>query len=263
MCKFLRTGYGQNVACTIRWVRVIATEQRICHLGGIKEIVAAWFAYFNGEQIWLLAQGDVIKDGDGYKAYLDASIFEGMDFPPDYDPGETMESAWGTLVLSFTGCDKARVEWDSVLTGYGTGELDLRRLTSIAESQCIPDLGGEAGKDDHGDEWATATYISLESQTHVIESQLEERGDVDVFAFEISNSLDVILNTQGPSNTDTVGTLYRIDGNKEVEIAFDDNSSLHNGFLIKKILTPGTYTNHVKGKRERTTGPYNFYYGGS
>jgi hypothetical protein len=228
-----------------------------------KEIVAAWFAYFEGEQIWLLAQGDVIEEGDGFRAYLEASIFDGNDFPPDYDPGETMESAWGTLVLSFTGCDKAHLEWDSELTGYGTGELDLRRLTTIAESQCIPDLGGEEGKDDHGDSWTTATYISLESDTHGIDSWLEEQGDIDVFAFEISASLDVILYTLGPSDTDTVGTLYRIEGNSEVEIAFDDDSSDYNGFLIKKHLTPGTYTIHVKGKKERTTGPYNFYYGGS
>ena len=227
-----------------------------------KEIVAAWFAYFDDEQIWLLAQGDVIKEGDGFKAYLDASIFEGNDFPPDYDPGQTMESAWGTLVLGFTGCDKAHLEWDSEVTGYGTGELDLRRLTTIADSECIPDMSGEALKDDHGDDWETATYISLESQTQAIESWLEEEGDVDVFAFEITASLDVILYTLGPSNTDTFGTLYQIKGNEEVEIAFDDNGSGNNGFMIKENLAPGTYTLHVKGKIKRTTGAYNFYYGG-
>ena len=227
-----------------------------------KEIVAAWFAYFNGEQIWLLAQGDVIKEGDGFKAYLDASIFEGNDFPPDYDPGQTMESAWGTLVLGFTGCDKAHLEWDSEVTGYGTGELDLKRLTTIADSQCIPDMGREALKDDHGDDWETATYISLESQTRAIESWLDEEGDVDVFAFEITVSTEVILYTLGPSDTDTFGTLYQIKGNNEVEIAFDDNSSGINGFMIKEHLAPGTYTLHVKGKMKRTTGPYNFYYGG-
>ena len=228
-----------------------------------KEIFTAWFAFFEDEQIWIIAQGDVIKEADGFRAYLEASIYEGNDFPPDYDPGQTMESAWGTLVLSFTGCDKAHLEWDSEVAGYGTGELDLRRLTTIADSQCIPDMGGEASKDDHGDDWGTATYISLESQTQVIESWLEEEGDVDVFAFEITVSLDVILYTLGPSNTDTVGTLYQIRGNNEVEIAFDDNSSSNNGFMITKHLTPGTYTLHVKGKMKSTTGPYNFYYGGS
>jgi len=227
-----------------------------------KEIVAAWFAFFEGEQIWLLAQGDVIKEGEGFKAYLEASIFEGNGFPPDYDSGETIESTWGTLVLSFTGCNKARVEWDSELTGYGTGELDLRRLTTIANSQCIPDLAGEAGNDDHGDNLTTATYIFLDRDIAVIESQLEETSDVDVFAFEISNSLDVTLYTLGPESTDTVGTLYRVDGFDEVEIAFDDDSSDFNGFMIKKYLTPGTYSIHVKGKNERTTGPYNFYYKG-
>jgi hypothetical protein len=228
-----------------------------------KEIFTAWFAFFENEQIWIIAQGDVIKEADGFRAYLEASIYEGNDFPPDYDPGQTTESTWGTLVLSFTGCDKAQLEWDSELAGYGTGELDLRRLTTIADSQCEPDMGGEPSKDDHGDDWGTATYISLESQTQVIESWLEEDDDVDVFAFEITVSLDVILYTLGPSNTDTVGTLYQIRGNNEVEIAVDDNSSSNNGFMITKHLTPGTYTLHVKGKMKSTTGPYNFYYGGS
>lgn len=227
-----------------------------------KEIVAAWFAYFEGEQTWLLAQGDVLKQGDGFKAYLEVSIFEGNDFPPNYDPGETVGSIWGTMVLSFTGCDKALLEWDSELAGYGMGELNLIRLTTIADSQCIPDLGEEAGKDDHGDNWATATYIFPANQPQKIESWLEEKGDVDVFAFEISISLDIVLNTLGPTNTDTVGTLYRIDGNKEVEIAFDDNSGISNGFLIEKHLTPATYTIHVEGKNNNTTGPYDFIYRG-
>ena len=123
-------------------------------------------------------------------------------------------------------------------------------------------MGGEALKDDHGDDWETATYISPESQTQAIESWLEEEDDVDVFAFELTASLFVILYTLGPGDTDTFGTLYQIKGNKEVEIAFDDNGSSNNGFMIKKHLTPGIYTVHVKGKIKRTTGAYNFYYGG-
>jgi len=225
-----------------------------------KEIFLAWFAFFNGRQVWLVGQGDVTRVGDGQMAEIDVDLFEGNDFPPDYDPDRTTARYWGELTLSFTGCELALLEWSSVIQGYGSGELDLRRLTSISGSRCDPDLGGEDKLDDHGDTWETGTFLtSLGSTTRRISGQLEERGDVDVFVFELAKPAAFVGYTLSSTALDTVGTLYRIVNFQEVSVTTDDNSGLDNGFLIERSLTAGSYSLHVVGK-DGAKGPYDFYF---
>ena len=226
-----------------------------------KEVLVAWFAYFDGLQAWLIGHGDVVPMDGGFHAVIDVSIFEGNDFPPHYDPQQTEGSDWGQLVLAFTGCDQATLHWESVIPGYGAGDLNLRRLSQIADSKCIPDLGGEDKVDDHGDSWGTGTYLTAPGiQAQSIEGNLEERGDVDVFLFTLGASRTFTAYTLGPTDTDTVGTLYRLEGYAEVKVATDDDSSHFGGFMIVEPLTPGTYSLHVAGKGDVERGPYVLYY---
>jgi hypothetical protein len=226
-----------------------------------KEVLVAWFAYFDGSQVWLIGQGDVAPLGNGFHAVIDVSIFEGNDFPPRYDPDRTEGSDWGQLDLAFTGCDQATLHWESVVPGYGEGDLNLRRLSQIADSKCIPDLGGEDKADDHGDTWATGTYLtSVDSQVRAIEGELEQSGDVDVFVFSLGQSRTFTAYTLGPTDTDTVGTLYKLVAYEEEEVATDDDGSHFGGFKIVEQLSAGTYSLHVAGKGHAERGPYVLYY---
>lgn len=226
-----------------------------------KEVLVAWFAYFEGRQVWLIGQGDVVPAGAGFHAVIDVSIFEGNDFPPHYDPDLTEAADWGQLTLAFTGCDHATLHWESLVPGYGMGNLSLRRLSKIADSKCLPDLGGEDKADDHGDTWGTGTYlVNVDSSIQALDGELERRGDVDVFVFTLSGSRTFTAYTLGPTDTDTVGTLYRLVAYEEEKVATDDDGSHFGGFKIEEPLTAGTYSLHVAGKGGAETGPYVLYY---
>ena len=50
-------------------------------------------------------------------------------FPPNFDAANVHQQNWGTLTFSFSDCDHGRVDWVSGVPGYGTGGMDLTRLT--------------------------------------------------------------------------------------------------------------------------------------
>jgi hypothetical protein len=226
-----------------------------------KEVVVAWFAFCDNGPVWLLGQGDVVREDDAYSAMLEVSIYDGNDFPPRFDPGSVTRTPWGQMMLSFTGCDKAQMSWSSTVEGYGAGELSLRRLSQVAGSLCIPDLAGDEKADDHGDDWATGTYLTDIGRTQrKLTANLEHEGDVDVFLFVVPISVDFTAFTFGADDARTRATLYRIVGYDEELIASDDDDDPFSGFRFEEYLFPGTYSIHVTGKSGAETGPYNLYY---
>ena len=222
-----------------------------------RRVVLGWYAFFNGEQVWILAVGDVIQTGDGQVAVMEAWIYDGTNFPPSYNPELTTEIPWGEIRIYFLGCDDGVVEWDSVIEGYGSGELLVQRLTTISGTECDPDAGG-IELDDHGDTRDTATSFPTQSvYNNFIEGRHENRDDVDVFVFAILNAQQVAIWTDGSS--DTTGTLYAIVNNRETELEFDDNDGVNDNFLIERELTVGTYSIHVGSSLSGIYGAYRIH----
>ena len=211
-------------------------------------VVIAWFAYINGAQTWIIGIGNVVQNGADQVANLSAFIYEGNDFPPLYDPSQTVEITWGSMTIEFDGCDKALFTWNSSLAGYGSGEINLERLTTIADSFCNPELGTDANDpDDHGNYWQTATQFTLKNQPVFqarISGIIDYKGDVDVFMFTVYKQSDVTIATSG--ETDTTGNLFLLDANREIDLDSDDDSGMDENFTIEKQLEPGIYTIHVK-----------------
>ena len=229
-----------------------------------KAVVLYWYAYLENEQVWLVAVGPVINQGNRQIADMDAYIYHGNDFPPFYTTTSTQEIYWGTMSLSFNGCEEAIVTWDSGLAGYGSGSLDMQRLTSVMQTSCNPTLGGDSGgggggggsQDDHGNTWQTGTALGSNPASVTRTGNLETQGDADVFTFSISGTRDVQLYTTGPS--DTYGTLYQISGSSEVPLAEnDDDGSLNFGISVQ--LGSGQYSLHVTGFAGSSTGPYTLH----
>jgi len=210
-----------------------------------KRMVLAWYAYFNNRQIWILAVGDVLQGTDGQAAYMTAWIYEGNAFPPSYNPNLTQEITWGEITMYFIGCEDAVLEWDSVMPGYGSGSLQMQRLTTISGTDCDPELGGIPNLDDHGDSWPTATSFPARTvYNDFIDGRHETRDDVDVFVFTLTGAQTIKIFTTGSS--DTLGTLYRIANNQETEIATDNESGIGHNFFIAADLTAGNYSIHVE-----------------
>lgn len=143
------------------------------------KVLIAWYAFLNGQQVWILAVGPVTEEGYKHFAVMDALIFTGGDFPPFFDSATIVQEAWGTITLQFNGCNAADLSWTTSSAGFTSGQLSLERLTFILDSVCDPDLGGDQLSDDHGNTWQTGTALSTGK---AVVGSIEVDGDVDVFA---------------------------------------------------------------------------------
>ncbi|MCK7595363.1 DUF1800 domain-containing protein [Pseudomarimonas salicorniae] len=99
---------------------------------GQEQMVAIWYAYLNGAQRWMTAVGPI----NGSRAELTVSQPRGADFPPNFRSSDVVEQPWGSLVFEAVDGDSARLSWTSTLSGYGSGNLDLTRLSTPAGYEC-------------------------------------------------------------------------------------------------------------------------------
>jgi hypothetical protein len=99
---------------------------------GSQRIVAVWYAFLNGSQRWLIAQGPVV----GANAVLDAITTSGGQFPPNFNPANVLTQPWGSLQLRAIDADHLHLDWSSSISGFGSGGLDLERLTGVSGHIC-------------------------------------------------------------------------------------------------------------------------------
>lgn len=97
-----------------------------------RQMVAIWYTYLAGKQRWLTAIGPV----EGARATLTVSQPRGADFPPDFDSADVVEEPWGSLSFEAIDGNRARIQWSSILPGYGSGSLELTRLSQPAGYEC-------------------------------------------------------------------------------------------------------------------------------
>ena len=95
--------------------------------------IAYWYAYDpQGNPIWLLIDG--LIDGDtihGAAYYLDGMVWG------QFDPATRNMQDWGTVDIEFDDCMNASLEWNSILPGYGSGQIPLYHLTTIQGLGCL------------------------------------------------------------------------------------------------------------------------------
>jgi len=101
--------------------------------GDTRLLVAAWYAYRDGKPYWLTGSGPI----DGNRAEMTLGASTGGEFPPDYDPDASQPAIWGMLDWRFDGPNTSHINWHSELPGFEDGELDLVRLTTLAEAPCL------------------------------------------------------------------------------------------------------------------------------
>jgi len=97
------------------------------------QAVVAWFSYDpEGNQAWFLDAGVV----GGNTITFDLSIPSGTDFGPTFDPDDVDRPSWGTATFTFDGCNSGTMTYESTLEGYGSGSLELTRLTNLSGLEC-------------------------------------------------------------------------------------------------------------------------------
>ncbi|MCB1629898.1 MAG: hypothetical protein KDI48_19365, partial [Xanthomonadales bacterium] len=144
-------GYGQ-AALNIQRIAPISSAPSACHSGsyynldqpghgfvaqvvevnGQTEVVLAWYVYRDGQQLWLFGQAPLV---DGV-ATVPMLSYRGAQFPPDFSAASVAASPWGTVTIDFSASDAAQVQWQSELPAFGSGALELTRLTRLVGHSC-------------------------------------------------------------------------------------------------------------------------------
>ena len=94
--------------------------------------IAFWFAYTpDGLPMFLVIDG--VNDYDTVTG--PAYAYEGMIWR-EFDPATLQSEVWGEISIEFLGCNRAVLNWSSGVEGYGDGQVELERLTSLAGLQC-------------------------------------------------------------------------------------------------------------------------------
>ena len=98
------------------------------------QILAWWFTFSpdGTQQAWFGNVGAI----NGDTATVAAVQTQGGRWIPNFDPGNVTQPVWGTLTFQFTDCNHGEVNFTSGVTGYGTGHMDLTRLTQPAGLTC-------------------------------------------------------------------------------------------------------------------------------
>ncbi len=104
----------------------------VVNIGGSDQVILAWYVYLNGQQVWLFGLGPL----EGDTAVVPVEIFNGPQFPPNYDENSLVRQNWGTVTVDFTGPDTATMSWNPLLPEYTQGTLDVNRLTTLKGHQC-------------------------------------------------------------------------------------------------------------------------------
>ena len=93
-----------------------------------------WFTYDDkGNAAWVTGVG--MRDGDRI-VFADVLLVTGPVFGDDFDPAAVTLVPWGTVIFELLGCDQARLEYESLLPGFGSGALDPVRLTHLDGVVC-------------------------------------------------------------------------------------------------------------------------------
>jgi peptidyl-prolyl cis-trans isomerase A (cyclophilin A) len=95
-------------------------------------LIVYWYDYFEGRQVWM--NGAMPFAYGATEVTLPLQITSGGEFGADFDP-EAVESdpEFGSLTVRFPACDRGLFSYQ---TKFGSGELELQRLTIPGGDRC-------------------------------------------------------------------------------------------------------------------------------
>ena len=101
--------------------------------------LVTWFTYppegETGDQAWLIGSGITV----GNRIVITEMLRPvGAIFGPDFDPDAVVREYWGSLEIAFEDCNTATANWVGP-PAFGSGGMDLVRLSSIDDVECNPD----------------------------------------------------------------------------------------------------------------------------
>ena len=96
-------------------------------------VVVYWFSYdAEGNRRWFFGVGEI---RDGKLVFDNMLTSHGGVFGPDFDPDTVEFESWGSLELDLN-CNSGTATYNSTEAGFGSGILNVIRLTSIDQLNC-------------------------------------------------------------------------------------------------------------------------------
>ena len=96
-------------------------------------VVVYWFSYDpEGKRRWFFGVGEI---REGKLVFDEMFTSSGGIFGPDFDPATVEYKSWGSLELDLT-CEGGTATYSSTEEGFGSGTLNVTRLTSIDTLPC-------------------------------------------------------------------------------------------------------------------------------
>lgn len=98
-------------------------------------LLAYWFTFDpdGSQQAWFLGVGNY---SGNVATISQVDEPQGGRWIPNFDPLEITYRPWGTLTFTFNDCNHGRVDFASTVPGFGSGHMDLTRLTMPAGLSC-------------------------------------------------------------------------------------------------------------------------------
>ncbi len=103
--------------------------------------VVTWYGYLNGEQMWLV--GSQPFDYGIETLTIPMQITSGAGWDTNFVESDVIRTDWGTVTIDFTDCNIGTMQYSSNDSNYGTGSVQLTRLTFTDGLSCHEDTGAQ------------------------------------------------------------------------------------------------------------------------
>jgi hypothetical protein len=213
---------------------------------GGQQISVAWFTYdLDGFQMWLV--GNIVLEGDPTTVTIPVVVTNGPKFGQDYDMADLNRVSWGTLTLTFPDCNSAVLSYASSAPGFGSGAINLTRLTNLTQVRCTdvppPVAGLTPGR------WigsGVCLFVAQDGRSLTSENSTCDSGR------SVDTDIENLVDDQGGScdvEVETRATIAIIDGS----FAYSQG-----GESIVGTFTSGTSATGIAQEVENTTctGPW-------
>ena len=98
----------------------------------------------SGNQVWAIGVGDIT----GNQVSMEMRMPRGAIFGPAFDPNDIQNVPFGTVNMVFDDCNTATVSWQSDDPQFGSGSMQVERITSSAGATCTASVSDNTSSDD-------------------------------------------------------------------------------------------------------------------
>ncbi|MCH9697895.1 MAG: hypothetical protein K0U68_07325 [Gammaproteobacteria bacterium] len=98
------------------------------------QIVVSWYHYLNGEQIYVI--GSISFASNSQTVTVPVIITSGAQFGDSFNANDVQRTNWGSLTFRFNSCSQGQMDYNSSLSEFGSGTIDLVRLTNTSGAPC-------------------------------------------------------------------------------------------------------------------------------